>query len=409
MRKHQLKRNILIILVAMSWLPLAAQLRTTNNGTGYYRIRNVANNTHYITIANDTLNYTTAISTAAGGLGQLANPFSASAAKARGLECAGKFLMTDIHLEEDPNSTNVATVIYLKNSSGAKFDLIGQSTSLIEITTGTYPGSVVLDFSNIYASITKSSGSGTNTQYTAKVELKASNYSAANLGSRYFVDDNGTFAISESNSASNAKWILEQINSFNVDASLEYKGKYYCTMFTPFAYKLSGLTEKAWVITGINEDGTLEKECIATNENGVAVPAFTAVILECGSNTPSDCQLIPQGEPMVIPHGEPLPTNYSGTNLLKGTCFCNTDGNILFTTKSGTNSFNADNYTKYVPANMLVLGIAESPTGVSRLGFFPYTGDKMKSNKVWLDISSSSANASFTFDTDESHQEGGDL
>ena len=409
MLKHQLKRNILIILVAMSWLPLAAQLRTTNNGTGYYRIRNVANNTHYITIANDTLNYTTAISTAAGGLGQLANPFSASAAKARGLECAGKFLMTDIHLEEDPNSTNVATVIYLKNSSGAIFDLIGQSTSLIEITTGTYPGSVVLDFSNIYASITKSSGSGASTQYTAKVELKASNYSAANLGSRYFVDDNGTFAISESNSASNAKWILEQINSFNVDASLEYKGKYYCTMFTPFAYKLSGLTEKAWVITGINEDGTLEKECIATNENGVDVPAFTAVILECGSNTPSDCQLIPQGEPMVIPHREPLPTNYSGTNLLKGTCFCNTDGKITFTTKNGTSNFDADNYTKYVPANMLVLGIAESPTGMSRLGFFPYTGDKMKSNKVWLDISSSSANASFTFDTDESHQEGGDL
>ena len=409
MLKHQLKRNILLILVAMSWLPLAAQLRTTNNGTGYYRIRNVANNTHYITIANDTLNYTTAISTAAGGLGQLANPFSASAAKARGLECAGKFLMTDIHLEEDPNSTNIGSIIYLKFSNGAKYDLIGQSTSLIEITTGDYPGTAHLIFENIYATITKSSGSGTNTQYTAKVELKASNYSAANLGSRYFVDDNGTFAISESNSASNAKWILEQINSFNVDASLEYKGKYYCTMFTPFAYKLSGLTEKAWVITGINEDGTLEKECIATNENGVDVPAFTAVILECGSNTPSDCQLIPQGEPMVIPHREPLPTNYSGTNLLKGTCFCNTDGKITFTTNSGTSNFDADNYTKYVPANMLVFGIAESPTGVSRLGFFPYTGDKMKSNKVWLDISSSSANASFTFDTDESHQEGGDL
>ena len=59
-----MKRFVIIILVAMSWLPMAAQL----NGNGYYRIRNVANSTRYITIANDMLNYTTAISTAAGGL-----------------------------------------------------------------------------------------------------------------------------------------------------------------------------------------------------------------------------------------------------------------------------------------------------------------------------------------------------
>ncbi|MBR5084984.1 MAG: hypothetical protein IKX33_10330, partial [Prevotella sp.] len=69
----------------------------------------------------------------------------------------------------------------------------------------------------------------------------------------------------------------------------------------------------------------------------------------------------------------------------------------------------ADNYTKYVPANMLVFGIAESPTGVSRLGFFPYTGDKMKSNKVWLEIPASSTNANLVFDNDEPNQEGGDL
>ena len=416
-----MKRLLIIILVVLSWLPMAAQL----NGNGYYRISNVANSSRYITITNDTLNYTTAISTAAGGLKELnggsllfGDPDVAAAAKARGLECATKFLMTDIKLKEDPNCVDVSSVIYLKNSSGAKYDLIGQSTSLIEITTGTYPGSVVLQFKDIYATITKSSGSGANTKYTAKVDLKASNYSSANLGSRYFIDDNGTFTISESSSADNAKWYLTKITSFNVDASLEYKGKYYCTMFTPFAYKLSGQTWKAWVITGINADGTLEKQCIAANASvddedaavaGVAVPAGTPVILECNSNVHSDCQLIPEGEPMVIPHGEQLTTNYTGTNLLKGTCFCNTDGKIYFTTKSGTSYFNADNYTKYVPANMLVFGIAESPTGVSRLGFFPYTGTQMKSNKVWLEIPASSTNANFVFDNDEPNQEGGDL
>ena len=42
----------------------------------------------------------------------------------------------------------------------------------------------------------------------------------------------------------------------------------------------------------------------------------------------------------------------------------------------------------------------------NRLGFFPYTGDKMKSNKVWLDISGSSANVNYTFDSDEPNQKG---
>lgn len=425
---NQMKRLIIIISVVMSWLPMAAQL----NGNGYYRISNVANPTRYITITNDMLNYTTAISTAAGGLKELnggglipRDNETSRAAKARGLECATKFLMTDIKLKEDPNVVDVASVIYLKNSSGAKYDLIGQSTSLIKITTGVYPGTARLEFENIYATITKSSGSGANSKYTAKVDLKASNYSSANLGSRYFIDDNGTFTISESSSGDNALWYLTKITSFNVDASLEYKGKYYCTMFTPFAYKLSGQTWKAWVVTDINADGTLEKQCIAANASvddedsgvaGVAVPAGTPVILECGSNEPGACTLEPQGEPKVISYDlesheplESLTSDYTGVNLLKGTCFCNTDGKIYFTTKSGTSYFNADNYTKYVPTNMLVFGIAESPTGVSRLGFFPYTGTQMKSNKVWLEIPASSTNANLVFDNDEPNQEGGDL
>ena len=412
-----MKRFLIIILAALSGLPMAAQLRSSNNGTGYYRIRNVANTLHYITIANDTLNYTIAISTAAGGLMELnggsllfGDPAVAAAAKARGLECAGKFLMTDIHMMEDPNCVDVSSIIYLKFKSGAKYDLIAQSTSLIEMTTGTYPGSIVLDFSNIYATITKSSGSGANTQYTAKVDLKASNYSAANLGSRYFIDDNGTFAISESNTDSNAKWILEQVTSFNVDVSslVEYKGNYYCTMYTPFAYTLSTQNEatvKAYVISAVNEDGTLEKVEVATNESGT-VPACTPVILECSSNVLGNCQLMPQDAPKVFPHGEPAISDYSGVNKLKGAFFCNTDGKIYFTTKTGTSFFNADNYTAYNASDMLVLGVGQSPTGVNRLGFFPYTGDKMKSNKVWLDISGSNANANYTLDNDDTNQKG---
>ncbi len=381
--KHHLRRYVVTITVALSWLPMAAQLYET----GYYRIRNVGYPTHYISIANDKLDYGTVISNAGGGLSALMS----SAGQSRALACAGLYLQTDIHLEEDANCMNPATIIYLKFSSGSKYDLIAQSTSLTKITTGEYSGTIALKFKDIYASIIRRSGSGADSKYTASVELKASNYSLANLGTRYFVDNNGTFAISESYTSDNAKWYIEQLTSFNVNATVEYKGKYYCTMYTPFAYKLSGQTLAAYVISG-NADGTVVKTCIATNENGAAVPAGTPVILECGSNVPANCQLIPQGEPRIDDTSD-----YTGTNLLKGAYFCNTDGSLTYQTSKGTGSFSANNYTSYNASTMLVFGKSEDPAGVERLGFFKYTGDEMKSNKVWLDISNS-ANGSLTFD-----------
>ena len=391
--KFQMKRLMIIMLVVMSGLPMAAQL----NGSGYYRIRNVAYDKHYIAFANDLFNYTTVISSACGGLSQAYS----SAGQARAMACAGIYLKTDIHLVEDAACVNPATVIYLKrNGNTAQYDLIGQSTSLIELTTGEYPGTFKLKFENVFATLMRKVNDGANSQYTASVQLKASNNSLADLGTRYFVDDNG-FGVSASNSETNAKWYLEQVTSFNVDSAsmVGYKGKYFCTMYTPFAYKLSGQTLKAWVITHIKADGTLTKEEIATT--GGTVPAGTPVILECGSNEAGACTLVPQGEPLIDETSA-----YTGTNLLKGAYFCNTDGNLTYNKPSGTGTIAANNYTSYNSSSMLVLGVAESPAGINRLGFFPFTGNKMKSNKVWLDISGSSANANYTFDTDEPNQKG---
>lgn len=393
-----MKRFVIIILVIMSWLPMAAQL----NGTGYYRIRNVANDTHYIAFANDKFNYTTCISTACGGLKKAYT----SAGQARAMACAGVYLSTDIHLVEDAGCVNPATIIYLKNNSGTQYDLIAQSTSLIELTTGTYPGTLVLEFNNVFATLTRRVNAGANSQYTASVQLKASNNALANLGTRYFVDDNGEFGINEGYSATNAKWYIEPVTSFNVDASslVEYKGKYYCTMYTPFAYKLSGQTQKAWAISAINADGTLTKVVVANN--GETVPAGTPVVLECSSNVAGACTLEPQGEPLIDMSCAYTDTG-TNTNLLKGAYFCNTDGSLTYTTSSGgTGSIACNNYTAYNASNMLVLGVSESPSGISRLGFFRYTGNKMKGNKVWLDISGSSANTNFTFDPDEPNQKG---
>ena len=372
-------------------LPMKAQL----NGTGFYRFRNAERTTDYISLTNDKFNFTTAISRACGGLSNA----NSEAGQARALECVGKYLGTDIHMVQDADIINPASVIYAKkrNSDNSDYDynLIGQGTSILTLTTGTYPGSVKLKFQDRYVTIEKVSGSGAQTLYTAKVELKSDTYvflvGYPNLGMRYFVDNNGTFSINASNSATNAKWYIEPVSHFNIQPEVEFNGKYYTTLYVSYAFTLSGQVENAYVVTAINADGTLELEKVASS--GGTVPAGTPVILECGSNDAADCQLIPKDIPLFtdpdVSITEDAPaastaTNYTGTNILKGTYYCNTDGTQTYTTSSGTGSFNANNFT--APTNsMYVLGKNED----GKLKLVKATGTAMPANKAWIEYTGS--------------------
>lgn len=382
----KLIRNLGVIsLLALSGLPCIAQI----NGTGYYRVYNAQNTSDYITIANDKFNFTTAIGTACGGLSKAYT----SAGQARAMECVGRYLQTDIHLVDDTDFTTAAAVIYCQkkndNPNDKQYNLIGQGTSLLTLTAGIYPGSVQLKFYDNYITINPVSGNGADTQYTASIQLKAQNVSIANLGTRYFVDDNGTFGINTSYSAQNAKWYILPVTHFNVVPEVEFNGKYYTTVKVPFACKLSGQVEKAYVITAIN-NGVLEYQEIATT--GGTIPIGTPVVLECGSPNAADCQLIPTGAPrFTAPNNSTTsdaPTadetsDYTGTNLLKGTYFCNTDGSLSFPTPSGTSSFNANNRTlSNNPKQLYTIGLTES----GNLGFVKATVDVMPANKAWLEV-----------------------
>ena len=380
MKQNYMTRMVAAALLALCSLPMNAQL----NGTGFYRFRNSANKSDYICLANDKFNYTTIIGSAAGGLSKLM--FDRTNAVNRATVCATNYLQTDIHLVEDEECIDPSTVIYAKNTEGNYYDLIGQGTSLLSLTTGQYPGKVVLNFENITALLTKVSGSGVNTLYTSRVSLKASNYSSADLGNRYFIDNGGKFDISESGSAQNAKWYIEPVSYFNVKAVVEFGGKYYTTMYVPFAYTLSNHVEKAYVIKSIGTDGVLELEVVATN--GANVPAGTPVLLECSSNVASECRLIPVDEPLCsTPYlttadapTASTATNYTGVNILKGTYFCNQDGLLSYPKPSGTGTINANHYTARTDA-MYVVGITAS----GKLGFVKATGTAMPANKAWLE------------------------
>ena len=377
MKKTTIHHLCALALAALCALPAVAQL----NGTGFYRFRNAAQTSDYISLANDKFNYHTCISIACGGL----TAALSSAGQARALACAGKYLSTDIHMVNDADIIIPGAVIYAKkkntNTNNYDYNLINQGTSLLTLTTGTYDGSWDLEFYDNYINIVKASGSGATTLYTASITLKAQNNSMANLGTRYFVDDNGTFSINTSSSATNAKWYIEPVTHFNVQPEVELNGKWYTTLKVAFAFTLSGSVEKAYAITA-NSAGVLQYQEITGT-----IPAGTPVLLQCGSPNAADCQLIPQGEPVFTAPQQVSNANapaadeaskYTGTNLLGGTYYCNTDGTITFETPSGTATFNANHDTdtsgKYV--------IGKNADG--KLGFIAATGTAMPANKAWL-------------------------
>lgn len=390
-----MKKLSTFVLFLLASLSSQAQL----SGTGFYRFRNAERTNEYISMANDKFNYTTAIGTACGGLSQALS----SAGQARALECAGKFLETDIHMVEDADCINPGSVVYAQkkntNASNYDYNLIGQGTSLLTLTTGTYPGSVQLQFDNRYVTIEKSSGSGAETLYTAKIELKSSTsvflYGQPSLGIRYLVDDGGKLAINASNSATNAKWYIEPVTHFNVQPEVEYGEKYYTTLYVPYAFTLSGQVEKAYAVSSIAADGTMEiGEAIASA--GGTVPAGTPVILECASGVAADCQLIPTGSPIFTAPDVSVTayaptastaTNYTGTNILKGNYYCNQDGNLSYPTPSGTGTIKASHFTAPTNPQKYVLGITAS----GKLGFVKpdETVPAMPANKAWLEYTGS--------------------
>ncbi len=229
------------------------------------------------------------------------------------------------------------------------------------------------------------------------------------LGYRYFrdeiVDGKSTFTICpEEEITEEAYWYLEPVTYFNIVPEVEYNGKYYTTLKVPFKWKISNgsSVEKIYVVTDAS-NGILQLQEITGT-----VPEGTPVILECGSNNPLDCKL----EPIGVPKFSPASTSnksapaadeasyYSGTNLLDGTYYCNTDGNVPYLNTSGTTSnLNGNHYTRYdnifnptastsvnKKIQKYILGIGES----GNLGFVKATATNpspsgiLPANKAWM-------------------------
>ena len=366
MKKTTIHHLCALALAALCALPAVAQL----NGTRYYRIRNAAQTSDYISLANDKFSYQTCVTAAGSATAAHNNP-------APVLSCASAYLQTDIHMINDADCINPASVIYAEQRKyyNNQFNLIAQGTSLLTLTTGRYQGSILgANFKDIYVNVTDVGGG----LYTAHLVLETTGFS---LGNRYLMDDNGTLVISESNSDLSAKWYLEPLDHFNVQPEVELNGKWYTTLYVPFDFELSGQVQKAYIITNVT-DQTLEYSEVASNGT---VPACTPVILECGSPKAADCRLIPKNvptytSPVSTAQTAPVATEkfLPSSNTLRGTYYCNTDGYITYQKSSGTGSINADHFTD--TSGKYVIG----KTADGKLGFIAATGTAMPANKAWL-------------------------
>ena len=405
MMKKQLLHMCAVFLIALCVLPAFGQIGQDKDG--YYRVRNSQNPTHYIGLANDKFSYQTLVGSAS----------TAWSNKEARITYAAAFLRNDVHvLEENEEIISPASVIYImgqvNSNSNQNYNLIAQGTSFRTLATGKFVGSFAgthrFDQWLIIEKASDNSG-----LFTAKINLGTTG--GISIGTRYFrdsimVNGNPIFTVCENNSIGEAKWSIEPINYFNITPEFEYDGKYYTTLKVPFKWEIDNgsCVEKVFVITGVNTDGELQYAPLTGT-----ITEGTAVLLECSSNNPIDCKLKPLGVPKFPSASTDnqsapaaLEDDYyvtaGGTNLLKGTYFCNTDGRIPYYASNDATTYSAYTNNHYTsPSGLFELGITGGKLGfvtaqgvtMPTYSFNTTTGEPtangtikaMPANKAWME------------------------
>lgn len=198
---------------------------------------------------------------------------------------AGKFLAKDISLKDASNGKyDPGTIIKISKNSGSNYNLEGQNVKLSEITNqGTTTSSLTITIPSHYATLTNVSGS----TYTASITLKVNAFVTATVGTKYFIDNNGKFAIDDNGNASNnGQWEIVPVNEANLNsnylavktiAANEQYGKYYTTLRAAFPFKVAATsTMKVYNITS-TAGGVATLEQISSNN---IVPAGLPVVIE---------------------------------------------------------------------------------------------------------------------------------
>lgn len=191
----------------------------------------------------------------------------------------------------------------------------------------------------------------------------------------YLCDDDGSEFVSlQSSNTNGSEWeitIMSEEAGFGINANYKYTrgGKYYTSMYAPFAYKLGeGVNAYYLDLDADNYDETTNTLTLSEISSGNFVPENMAVIIECSSaNDPANNQLLPVDEYTISNEQK---ENY-GSNVLIGY-------NYIVCHEENGYYQEVSNVKEY----MYVFSIKNN-----NLGFYHYSGNTIPKNKAYLKLS----------------------
>lgn len=187
-------------------------------------------------------------------------------------------------------------------------------------------------------------------------------------------DDRSEFVSLQSSNTNGSEWeitIMSANAGFGVNANAKYTkdGKYYTSLYAPFAYRLlDGVNAYYLDLDADNYDETTNTLTLSQISSGNVVPENMAVIIECSSaNYPTGNQLLPVNEYTIT---DELKTKYD-KNELRGYNQIVCQDNI-------------DQYNEVSNDHdyMYVFSIKNN-----NLGFYHYSGNTIPKNKAYLKLS----------------------
>ena len=298
--------NIILSTLLLSAVSTFAQV----NGNGYYRIQNYMTGRYvYVTDDKGRLDYATT---------------------------TADMYAIQLWLGFDKASSDPATICYVKNVDGSKYDIQSQGTGIYEIIS-------------TYVSLRKNND-GTYYAYGSKDGM------TKYLGDGEKADcDEGV--MSSETSGNYRKWWIKPINTtdnyLGVKSDIAVGGKYYRAFYTEFPYTFNSTGMKAWYVSKVAYGMAVMKELTG----GVA--AETPVFIETTSDQPANCKL------NVGAGSASKPSD----NMLKGVYFNNP-------MKSHYNRVAFD------PNTMRMLGT----TSEGKLGYITPSLDFIPANRTYLKV-----------------------
>lgn len=256
-------RKILLSLAISMPLGMYAQL----NGDGFYRVQNVETS-RYITVLDEAPDYTNV---------NKIYTFNS--------------LMTE---SWDKAKSDPSTIMYIQELENNEYSIQSQGVDTKEVT------GVGLKL--------KKNNNGTYGAYGEQ------NGAAIYLGDATTEGEHIKGGDGSNQKAIN-QWYIKAIgadNSLCVAPTVESNGKYYATLYTAFAYKLSSGV-KAYCVNSLTESAITLAEI-----EGNIVPAETAILLECSSNKPEDNVITPtteEGVEIAENHMEGAMFNYADNRM----------------------------------------------------------------------------------------------